>query len=71
MVVFDAVLNYKSNIPIIPDFQEIEKKYRISNYLMVVFDGVLNYNNNFVYYCFIDTNNTEILRFLSSRVFPE
>ena len=27
---------------------------------LVVFDGVFNTNNSFVYYCFIDTKNTEI-----------
>ena len=40
---------------------------------MVVFDGVFNTNNSFVYYCFIDTKNTEIqpLLFKQKWIFPE
>ena len=34
---------------------------------MVVFDGRFNTNKRFVYYCLIDTKNTEILPFYANR----
>ena len=34
---------------------------------MVAFDRVFNTKNSFVYYCFIDTKNTEVQQFYSNR----